>query len=115
MPLVEMDTQGFIHPHGLRVKDPDSEDKPPVYIAYDISRLELGQFNELFPGTNPDATAPERLEAARARNTLVFRILHVSDYNFDAYTLRGESYQDGEKLASDSLTQLERQPSVEQP
>jgi len=103
MPVVEVDTQGFIHPQGLRVKDRESEDKPPVYIAYDISRLELGQFNDLFPGTNPDASAAERLEAARARNTVVFRILHVSDYNFDAYTLRGESYQDDEKLTSDSL------------
>lgn len=103
MPLVEMDTQGFIHPHGLRVKDRDSEDKPPVYIAYDISRLELGQFNELFPGANPDASATDKAEAAYARNIMVFRILHVSDYNFDAYTLRGQSYQDDEKLASDSL------------
>jgi hypothetical protein len=103
MPLVEIDTQGFIHPHGLRVKDADSEDKPPVYVAYDISRIEMGQFNELFPMTQTDARDDSHQTAARARNAMVFRILHMSDCNFDAYTLRGQSYQDGEKLASDTL------------
>ena len=103
MPMVEIDTEGFIHPHGIRVKDADAQDKSPVYVAYDISRLEMGQFELLFPGTNSAASITDKTAAAEARNTAVQRILHLSDYNFDSYTLRGQTYNDGEKLASDSL------------
>ncbi len=103
MPLVEIDTEGFIHPQGLRVKDASSQDKSPTYIAYDISRLELGQFDELFPGTDPSASDADQATAAQARNTAILRIIHLSDYNFDAYTLRGQCYEDSEKLASDTL------------
>jgi hypothetical protein len=103
MPLVEIDTEGFIFPAGRGVKDPGEKDKSPVYVAYDISKLEMGQFDTLYPGTADATATPAEIDAANARNLLVKRVLYLSDKNFDSYTLRGQTYNDGEQLASDSL------------
>ena len=102
MPLVEVDPEGFIHPQGIERKDRNEKDKSPIYLAYDISRLETGHFETLFPGALNGVAADES-KAALARNILVKRVLYLSDKNFDTFALRKQTYEDGEKMFSSSL------------
>jgi hypothetical protein len=102
MPLVEVDPEGFIHPAGIEIKGRADIDKSPIYTAYDISRLENGEFETLFPGAVNQVDADQK-KAAYARNVLVKKVLYLSDKNFDTYALRKQTYNDDAKLFTSTL------------
>jgi hypothetical protein len=102
LPLVEIDDSRFIHPQGSQVKDRDSKDKSPLYLAYDTSRIERGQFEVIFPTDGPSTNIVGG-DQARARNDLAARIIYRSDCNFDTFTSRMRTFQRSDALASDTL------------
>jgi hypothetical protein len=99
MPLVEVDDSRFIHPISEGA-DKHGKDKPPLFLAYDTSRIEQGQFDVLFPN---DDTTNAGAATARARNELVGRIIYRSNCNFDTYASRLRTFDRGNSLAQDTL------------
>ena len=105
MPLMEVDDSRFLHPKGISVKDSAAKDKPPLFLAYDTSKIEAGLFEVIFAYDGP-LNSPTGGEEARARNDLVKRILYRSDCNFDAYASRLRTFEKSDALASDTLDEI---------
>ena len=97
MPLVEIDASRFIYHGGKNDGDRNGKDKTPIYLAYDISRLENGWFEVEFPTDT---------EKSKARNDLVRRILYRSNANFDTYASRARTYDRSDALLGDTLSMI---------